>query len=65
MFAKKASQSETKIENKYHLCTINIFKLLSSFSDQDTGIWFAFHITSFSLSLDTWGMLSYSEPNIF
>ena len=37
VFAKKACQSETKIENKYHQCTINIFKLLSSFSDQYTG----------------------------
>ena len=36
VFAKKACQTETKIENKYHECTSNIFKLLS-FSDQYTG----------------------------
>ena len=38
VFANKASQSETKIENKYCQCKINIFKHLSSFSDQYTGL---------------------------
>ena len=27
VFANKASQSESKIENKYHQCTINILKI--------------------------------------
>ena len=34
VFANKACQSETKIENKYRQCTIYILKIWYSFSDQ-------------------------------